>query len=234
MNHYVYKTCILGTNLYYIGKRSTHGEIYRDHYTGSGTLLLKHGKSLHQKTIISIHDSSDEAYLAEAILLGNLWKVDPNCLNRKPGGKGAPAGEDHHWFGKPTAYCKKAEEHHAFGKVRDDLTRTKISDGQLLRSPSTYLRGESHPLFGKPRPESVRRAIAEKLTGRKLEPFSEAHKKKISKGLTGYKRTEEHQARLNEALKGRRTGNPNPPARLCCCVCHKEVDVRNFSRHHKH
>ena len=92
-NHYVYKTIIKNTNEYYIGKRSTSKEIPKDSYTGSGTSITKYkkenGTSNLIKEILSIHDSSEAAYLEEAKLVTYEILRDPLCLNRIPGGKNA-------------------------------------------------------------------------------------------------------------------------------------------------
>jgi hypothetical protein len=232
MFHYIYRIDIANTDLYYFGKRSSKIDIKKDRYTGSGTKLLTFPGSQRIKTVISEHSSSEEAFSAEKIIIGDLWKTDPNCLNQKPGGKGAPSGEDHHWFNKPSAYCKSGQEHHAFGKERSEEVCKKISEGQQLRDKSTYLSGENHPGFGKERSIETKQKLSAKNKGKVIGPFSEDHKAKISLGLSNHVRTPEHQARINQSLEGKRTGNKIPPALKECPHCLRDIDVRNFSRYH--
>mgnify|MGYP003342547555 CR=1 FL=1 len=42
--------------------------------------------NLLSKEILSFYESSDAAYDAEKILIGDLWKTDLLCKNEKPGG----------------------------------------------------------------------------------------------------------------------------------------------------
>jgi hypothetical protein len=261
MPHYVYRIDIINTTLYYFGKRTSKVDILRDNYTGSGTQLLKYPTHHRLKTIISEHTSSEEAYIAEKLIIGDLWKTDPNCLNQKPGGKGAPAGENHHWFGKPSAYGKTGKDHHAYGVKRSEEDVAKITEGLKARNASVYLRGENHPGFGKTRSEETKRKLSQKNKGRILGPFTEEHKAKISKGLSGYEKSKEHQQKISAALKGKprtlevtkkvalaNTGKKRPlnaiqqtaeanrgrkNARLSCLLCHKETDTSNFNRWHK-
>ena len=87
MKHYVYKTTILSTGEYYIGKHSTSN--LNDGYIGSGVSIKE---MVNKETpinfeIIQYTDSSDEAYELEIKIIGNLYLTDPLCLNRVAGGK---------------------------------------------------------------------------------------------------------------------------------------------------
>lgn len=108
-HHYIYKIIIKGTSFYYFGKHSTSTEPALDGYFGSGTALKQFQKCQMEKTILEFFQNSDAAFAAETKIIGDLWKTDANCLNSKPGGKGAPLGKDHHWYGKPTAYKNLAQ-----------------------------------------------------------------------------------------------------------------------------
>jgi len=203
MIHYVYKTRINGTSLYYIGKRSTALPLDEDHYTGSGTLLHDYPKSIRSKEILRVCESEQEAYELEKSLVGDLWKTDPNCLNQKPGGKGAPSGIDHHWFGKPSAYNCRGDKHHAFGKKRTPEEREKIKQGLLQRPESIYLRGENHPGFGKQRSEETKKKLSDKMRGKIMLPFSDQQKKNMSLAATGKSKSIEHRKNLSHALRNR-------------------------------
>lgn len=87
MLHYVYKTTVIDTGEYYIGKHST--DKANDNYIGSGKGLLERVSEDYPITIeiLKYADSSDEAYELEEQIIGDLWKTDPLCLNRCKGGK---------------------------------------------------------------------------------------------------------------------------------------------------
>lgn len=102
--HYVYKVTFNLTNEYYIGKHSSILE--SDNYRGSGVVLKEKISNDEPFTfeILKYYDSSKEAYEGEKTLISDLWKNDPLCLNKVPGGKG---GFEHiDWKGIP-----KSEEH---------------------------------------------------------------------------------------------------------------------------
>jgi len=87
MLHYVYKTTIVETGEYYIGKHST--DDVNDGYIGSGKSLLE---KVTETTpikfeILEYAESDDAAYEAEERIIGDLWENDDLCLNRCPGGK---------------------------------------------------------------------------------------------------------------------------------------------------
>lgn len=97
MIHYIYKIeflCGETQGRYYIGKRSYHGKyIEKDKYAGSGYFCIcyykKHGKVLnktYRKTIIEINDNWETNKNRENIIIGDLWKTDPLCVNLCPGG----------------------------------------------------------------------------------------------------------------------------------------------------
>jgi hypothetical protein len=207
MYHYVYKIEIPGTSLFYIGKRSSKLPPEIDPYMGSGTEVLKY--KMRVKFILETCSSELEAYSREKAILGDQWKTNDDCINQKPGGKGAPSGKDHHWFGKTSAYKQTGKDHHAFGKTRSKEICDKISAGQQQRDSSTYLRGEDHPGFGKNRPTEVRAKISEKKTGVKLGPQSEDHVRKISEALKSHIRP-----------------------KVTCEWCNRTMDVNNATRYH--
>lgn len=80
--------------------------------------------------------------------------------------------------------------------------------------------GETHPLYGEEREQSVREAISDTLTGKEFdetvsERMSEAHssselpsetREKISESLSGLSKSDETRKRMSEA----RTGDDNP------------------------
>lgn len=89
MFHFTYKLVLKeDPRYYYYGKHSTN--TISDNYTGSGTtvkdLKREKGRDCFKLTILNFFSTSEEAFLEEEKLVGDLWKTDPFCLNRYPGG----------------------------------------------------------------------------------------------------------------------------------------------------
>lgn len=78
---------------------------------------------------------------------------------------------------------------HMKGKTVTDETRKKMSEAQ---------KGEKHPLFGTHTSEVTRKKISEALKGKKRAPFTEEHRKKMSKAA---KKREARKRKL-KALNG--------------------------------
>lgn len=92
--YYIYKIVLLKGSLagkYYYGQHSTNS--LQDNYAGSGSILKDYYKKYRRiegvtytKEILKFYNSPEELNRAEKILVGDLWKVDPNCLNQCAGG----------------------------------------------------------------------------------------------------------------------------------------------------
>lgn len=92
--YYIYKIVLLKGSLagkYYYGQHSTNS--LQDNYAGSGKILKDYYKKYRRiegvtytKEILKFYNSPEELNKAEKILVGDLWKVDPNCLNQCAGG----------------------------------------------------------------------------------------------------------------------------------------------------
>ena len=93
--YYTYKITTTDSAKYYYGVRqikkqnASEEDCLNDSYFGSGgnhpqnkfrNWKKKHVESL-RKEIIEMFESKDEAYKAERILVGDLWRSDRNCLN---------------------------------------------------------------------------------------------------------------------------------------------------------
>jgi hypothetical protein len=95
--HLVYKTTIIKTGEYYIGKHSTR--ILEDGYVGSGKLIsaiqFKYGKEGLQREILAYCEDAKAAFAKEKELIGELYQLDLACLNLQPGGGGGFSNEHH-------------------------------------------------------------------------------------------------------------------------------------------
>lgn len=122
-HHYIYKiTCLCG-NLkghYYYGKHSTlKDDALNDGYYVGGVILRNYYKAYPPeigvtitKEIIEYNDTIESNSTREKQIIGDLWKTDPLCLNRKKGGEG---GNGHANKGKVHSK-EQTEQHNAFMK----------------------------------------------------------------------------------------------------------------------
>lgn len=135
--YYIYKIhflCGFPTGRYYIGKRSYTGSgIDKDRYTGSGNFceayFKKYGKiegETYIKEILEINPSKKINNDRESFWIGDLWKVDPLCMNQKPGGEGG---------------CGKGKASSRWGQHHTEESKKKISEsnkGNCARAVKQY------------------------------------------------------------------------------------------------
>lgn len=99
MIHYIYKIhflCGFPSGRYYIGRHTHKGmDLSTDKYTGSGNFcksyFKKYGKKegiTYLKEILEINPSKQVNLHREKIVIGDLWKTDPLCMNQCIGGIG--------------------------------------------------------------------------------------------------------------------------------------------------
>lgn len=99
MIHYIYKIhflCGFPSGRYYIGRHTHKGNnLSTDRYTGSGNFckayFKKYGKKegiTYIKEILEINPSKPINLYRENIVIGDLWKTDPLCMNLYAGGTG--------------------------------------------------------------------------------------------------------------------------------------------------
>lgn len=148
--HYVYRIDFLDTGEYYIGKHSTPN--LEDGYAGSGSLLEGKGEQISRFSIVSFHNTSEEALRAEKELIGNLWREDPKCLNQMRGGKGG-------WEHYSPKGIPKSPEH------REKIARAnrKPKSGKSLEACRTNSVLGAKARRGQTDSEEVRRKRAESV-----------------------------------------------------------------------
>jgi len=172
--HYVYITTNLLTGQQYIGKHSTTNK--SSNYLGSGTRLKnaiqKYGKENFSKEIVSVHQTEEEAYLAEDIMIDELNAIDSDKFyNIVKGGRGGgydrkigPRPENkirRGWNHTDEAKQKISEAHKGRenwhkGRQKSDETKKKMSKSQKGRVVSKAARkklsaantGENNPNYG--------------------------------------------------------------------------------------
>lgn len=136
--HYIYKIhflCGYPTGRYYIGK---HTGYIDDTYGGSGKFCKayynKYGKvkgETYIREILEINPSKEINRDREKMVVGDLWRTDPLCMNQMPGGWGLLPGGDSPHKGKHLS--EEAKE-----KIRIKLkgrkrTKTAIEKSRLGR-----------------------------------------------------------------------------------------------------
>lgn len=151
MFHYVYITTNLINGKKYIGKHSF--KRLENRYIGSGTglkaAIKKYGRDNFVKEIISIHDTEDQAYKAEELLVEFYNAVySDQYYNQTTGGRGAESGrilsEEHKQkIGSAGKGRKLSEDHKqrlseikkrnptggaTKGKPKSDTAKQKMSD----------------------------------------------------------------------------------------------------------
>jgi len=108
MFHFTYKISNPATGEYYYGKHSTDN--VNDGYMSSGNWvpsLTEEARKGLVKEIVNYYESSELAYEAEKILIGDYWKTDPLCKNEKPGG--------HQSFFERATYKRYCMDKHGVG-----------------------------------------------------------------------------------------------------------------------
>lgn len=140
--YYVYKIhflCGYPSGRYYIGKRTYWGsEIKNDPYTGSGNFCKSYFKKYGEvsgvtyiKEILEINPSNKINLQREKILIGDLWKTDPLCMNMAPGGIGSEQRKGHTITPEETAKriesFKKSKPFHKKRPPHSEETKRKLS-----------------------------------------------------------------------------------------------------------
>lgn len=85
--HCTYKVTFPDKGFYYFGKHSTRD--LTDGYSGSGRIvreLISSGETFDVE-LIALHNTNNDAYLHEKLLISDKWKLDSSCINLKPGGR---------------------------------------------------------------------------------------------------------------------------------------------------
>lgn len=167
--YYTYKITLLKGSLaghYYFGQHRTKN--LNDGYVGSGKIIKDYFKHYDKvegvtyvKEILHFYNDKEELSLAEKVLIGDKYITDDLCLNLKQGGTNIPGGG-----GK------------LGNKSRLGKHNSKEHNAKIGLSNSISLKGRHMS-------EDVKRKISQSLIGRKKNPFSAEHKRKLSERKKG-------------------------------------------------
>lgn len=188
MFHFTYRLNLKeDPRYYYYGKHSTNS--ISDRYTGSGTTVKEFkkekGRDCFNLTILNFFSTSEEALSEEEKLVGDLWKTDPYCLNRYPGGN---------WKGRldvtgtVTVWKENKERRIPIGS----LEKFQKAGWQRGRSPKAKIR-------------HAEKKICMTIENRKTYVTTDQVEKYLQKGyeIGGYKFTEEVKKRLSDSHRGK-------------------------------
>ena len=196
--YYIYKIyflCGFPSGRYYIGKRTYRGyEINNDQYTGSGNFCKsyfnKYGEIsgvTYIKEIIEINPSNKINLEREKILIGNLWKTDPLCMNMMPGGIGSKERKGR--IPTPEEIAKRIE---SFKKSKSFHKKRSPFTGESKQKISKALMGNKNGL-GRIISEKTKQKIREKtgklvyqfdLDGNFISKYESIHE--AAKAVNGY------------------------------------------------
>ena len=190
--HYIYKITLLCGSLngkYYLGKHTTDN--FKDGYAGSGTILKdyfqKYGKKkniTYRKEIIEFNNSAESNAEREKIIIGDLWKTDPDCINCCEGGVTGVSTLPAWNKGLKGCYSQETKQKMSAAKIGKDpwnKGKTGIYSEETLKKISEAGKGRVVS-------EETRKKHSEKSKGHKLSLES---RKKISDKAKGRKWSEE-------------------------------------------
>lgn len=165
--YYVYKiTCTAGSfkDHYYIGQHKCHCLPEEDPYKGSGVMIKKYYQKYphdYIKEILCLCKDADDLNQKEAEFIGDLYKTDQLCLNRRAGG------------GQPGM---------------SDATRKKMSQARKGEKCCWYGKtGEKAPHYGKHHSQETCDRMSAANKGKKRGPMSGETKRKLSECHRGEK-----------------------------------------------
>jgi group I intron endonuclease len=175
----VYKTINVVTGRYYIGKHCQYSNDF-DGYFGSGPSLNKDIISFGIDNFIreTLHsfDNEGDCYLFEKKEVGDLWKTDPLCYNKQPGGKGFSSGENHYAFldGFSSEHRKnlsKARKKRvpASAKTREKMSKSRTGlkrNVETKKKMSKAQLGEKNPMYNRSHSDKSKKQIGNSLSGK--------------------------------------------------------------------
>lgn len=160
MYHIVYKTTLVSTGEYYIGKHTTKD--LNDGYRGSGRWVVVQPKTATRTEILSMHASEAEALAAERVLV-DQHLGDPLCRNMTRGGRGSMA----HLRGRKPTPEENAQRSASLKKTlasRDPEKTAAWREALSRPCPAKGLPGERNPFWGKRHSPEARAKMASSRT----------------------------------------------------------------------
>lgn len=208
--HYTYKITNLINGKMYIGKH-TQEFGFIDDYMGSGKIIKKsidkYGLENFKKDILEFHESSEEAYEAEAHLITKDIVESDLYYNVVYGGKGFAHGDKHTLYGKVL--------------VEKDGSRYYISkDDYYSGSYKSHLCGKKH---------------SEESKEKMRKPKSDMHKENISNARIGMIFTDEHKENISLSKRNEKSIFYNSVVVKCDDGTNKIISIDEYNKgNYKH
>lgn len=154
MIHYIYKIhflCGYPSGRYYLGKRTFKGkDIAKDSYSGSGNFCFayfkKYGKiegETYIKEILEINPSKKINARREKIVIGDLYKTDPLCMNLMPGGLTERMNESHPNKNKVRQYNLNGDFIKEWDSISEAESELQINNIGACCSKKRHIAGNS-------------------------------------------------------------------------------------------
>lgn len=159
----IYKITNKINGKYYIGAHETYN--LDDGYMGSGTTIRKaiskYGLDNFEKEYIQFHKSSEEMYLSEKDVIGDLWLNDKLCYNEKPGGIGGWGYVDS--YGEKNCMKRKDVVNKVSNSLKEKYKSDSVYAAKLIENleKATYAAAEKRR--GQTDSEETKRKRAESL-----------------------------------------------------------------------
>ena len=184
--HYIYKITLLCGSLsgkYYYGKHTTSNQ--KDGYTGSGRIVKdyykKYGRKknvTYIKEIVEYNSTMEINAEREKIIIGDLWKTDPDCLNCCEGGVSGVS-------------CIPVWNKGLKGCFSEETIK-KMSDAKKGKTP--WMKGKKH----------TEESLMKMREAQKNKVISQETREKLSKAGIGRVVSEKTREKLRKAHTGKK------------------------------
>lgn len=240
----IYKITNLINKKIYVGQTHLNSEqFFNSNYYGSGQIIKKsikkYGIRNFKKVVLEKCKTQNELNEKEKKWIKMFNSLVPNGYNIAEGGNGGNLGKDiikkrQLNVIKNGTYAGKNNP--MFGKKHSEETRRKISiatKGKKVVFTLEHRKKLRDARLGKHLSNITKLKLSKSLSGRKLTPFTEEHKLKISKSHKGKIFTDSHKKNISLSKKGKPGKNLGKTyQKIQCLFCNTWGTKNNINRWH--